>query len=190
MSCLAVLLQHSGWWPSASGEEGLRAVWVCLSDEHSHRVLLPQWGERCVLLLFHLLLCTWTSSWSAGRILRILTVSQRVSWLWAPSVRTQCLCVRVPPGCRSLSSVASLESPVICCLGPLIQYLREFNLERVLRSERYIAQRHGTDLAAQVQSVLMQCFLLSTEMEIINKWRKGKPVETDIDLSVLAVYFP
>ncbi|XP_056232941.1 DNA mismatch repair protein Msh3 isoform X1 [Seriola aureovittata] len=36
---------------------------------------------------------------------------------------------------RSLSSVVSLESPVICCLGPLIQYLQEFNLERVLRSE-------------------------------------------------------
>uniref|UniRef100_A0AAX7UBR5 DNA mismatch repair protein MSH3 n=1 Tax=Astatotilapia calliptera TaxID=8154 RepID=A0AAX7UBR5_ASTCA len=31
--------------------------------------------------------------------------------------------------------VASLESPVISCLGPLIQYLQEFNLERVLRSE-------------------------------------------------------
>uniref|UniRef100_A0A8C6M2T8 DNA mismatch repair protein MSH3 n=1 Tax=Nothobranchius furzeri TaxID=105023 RepID=A0A8C6M2T8_NOTFU len=38
---------------------------------------------------------------------------------------------------RSLSSVASLESPVVCCLGPLIQYLQEFNLERVLRNERY-----------------------------------------------------
>uniref|UniRef100_A0A3B4X351 DNA mismatch repair protein MSH3 n=1 Tax=Seriola lalandi dorsalis TaxID=1841481 RepID=A0A3B4X351_SERLL len=32
-------------------------------------------------------------------------------------------------------AVVSLESPVICCLGPLIQYLQEFNLERVLRSE-------------------------------------------------------
>uniref|UniRef100_A0A8C6M0F7 DNA mismatch repair protein MSH3 n=1 Tax=Nothobranchius furzeri TaxID=105023 RepID=A0A8C6M0F7_NOTFU len=40
---------------------------------------------------------------------------------------------------RSLSSVASLESPVVCCLGPLIQYLQEFNLERVLRNERYEA---------------------------------------------------
>lgn len=36
---------------------------------------------------------------------------------------------------HSLSTVASLESAVICCLGPLIQYLKEFNLERVLRSE-------------------------------------------------------
>ncbi|XP_072289429.1 DNA mismatch repair protein Msh3 isoform X2 [Eucyclogobius newberryi] len=35
----------------------------------------------------------------------------------------------------TLSSVATLESPVICCLGPLIQYLKEFNLERVLRSD-------------------------------------------------------
>lgn len=36
---------------------------------------------------------------------------------------------------HALSSVAAFESPVICCLGPLIQYLKEFNLERVLRSE-------------------------------------------------------
>ncbi|XP_055017861.1 DNA mismatch repair protein Msh3 isoform X2 [Boleophthalmus pectinirostris] len=36
---------------------------------------------------------------------------------------------------HSLSSVASLESPVICCLGPLIQFLKEFKLERVLGSE-------------------------------------------------------
>lgn len=43
-------------------------------------------------------------------------------------------------GSRSLSSVASLESPVICCLGPLIQYLQEFNLERVLRSESSFLQ--------------------------------------------------
>ncbi|XP_076005669.1 DNA mismatch repair protein Msh3 isoform X2 [Genypterus blacodes] len=38
-------------------------------------------------------------------------------------------------GSHSLLSVVSLESPVICCLGPLIQYLSEFNLERVLRSD-------------------------------------------------------
>uniref|UniRef100_A0A1A7XAS2 DNA mismatch repair protein n=1 Tax=Iconisemion striatum TaxID=60296 RepID=A0A1A7XAS2_9TELE len=41
---------------------------------------------------------------------------------------------------RSLSSVASLESPVICCLGPLIQYLQEFNLARVLRNESSFQQ--------------------------------------------------
>lgn len=41
-----------------------------------------------------------------------------------------------PPGSRMLSSVASLEAPLICCLGPLIHYLQEFNLERVLRSQR------------------------------------------------------
>nr|XP_020449533.1 DNA mismatch repair protein Msh3 isoform X2 [Monopterus albus] len=38
-------------------------------------------------------------------------------------------------GSRCLSSVASLESPLICCLGPLIQYLQEFSLERVLKSK-------------------------------------------------------
>nr|XP_023679827.1 DNA mismatch repair protein Msh3 isoform X1 [Paramormyrops kingsleyae] len=35
---------------------------------------------------------------------------------------------------QSLSSVISMETPVICCLGPVIQYLTEFNLERVLLS--------------------------------------------------------
>uniref|UniRef100_A0A8C7Q0L1 DNA mismatch repair protein MSH3 n=1 Tax=Oncorhynchus mykiss TaxID=8022 RepID=A0A8C7Q0L1_ONCMY len=35
-------------------------------------------------------------------------------------------------GSRPLSSIASLESPVVCCLGPLIHYLTEFNLQRVL----------------------------------------------------------
>uniref|UniRef100_A0A7N9AQC6 DNA mismatch repair protein MSH3 n=1 Tax=Mastacembelus armatus TaxID=205130 RepID=A0A7N9AQC6_9TELE len=53
---------------------------------------------------------------------------------------------------RSLSSVASLESPVICCLGPLIQYLQEFSLERVLRSEssfrRLSCESEGMSLSA------------------------------------------
>ncbi|KAG7240038.1 hypothetical protein INR49_028041 [Caranx melampygus] len=48
---------------------------------------------------------------------------------------TEFYCHTHEKGARSLSSVVSLESPVICCLGPLIQYLQEFNLERVLRSE-------------------------------------------------------
>ncbi|XP_008279806.1 DNA mismatch repair protein Msh3 [Stegastes partitus] len=48
---------------------------------------------------------------------------------------TEFYCHSQEKGSRSLSSVASLESPVICCLGPLIRYLQEFNLERVLRSE-------------------------------------------------------
>uniref|UniRef100_G3NR70 MutS homolog 3 n=1 Tax=Gasterosteus aculeatus aculeatus TaxID=481459 RepID=G3NR70_GASAC len=57
-----------------------------------------------------------------------------------------------PAGSRSLSSVASLESPVVCCLGPLIQYLQEFNLERVLRAEssfrRLSGESEGMDLSA------------------------------------------
>uniref|UniRef100_A0A3P9P9L1 DNA mismatch repair protein MSH3 n=1 Tax=Poecilia reticulata TaxID=8081 RepID=A0A3P9P9L1_POERE len=47
---------------------------------------------------------------------------------------------------RSLSSVASFDSPVICCLGPLIQYLQEFNLERVLGNEssfRHLSSESG-----------------------------------------------
>ncbi|KAM4577311.1 DNA mismatch repair protein Msh3 isoform 2-T3 [Odontesthes bonariensis] len=53
---------------------------------------------------------------------------------------------------RSLSSAASFESPVICCLGPLIQYLQDFNLERVLRSEssfrRLSCESEGMTLSA------------------------------------------
>ncbi|KAF6730116.1 DNA mismatch repair protein Msh3 [Oryzias melastigma] len=48
---------------------------------------------------------------------------------------TQFYCRPQKEDSRSLGRVASFESPVICCLGPLIQYLQEFNLERVLRSE-------------------------------------------------------
>lgn len=48
---------------------------------------------------------------------------------------TEFYCSSQEEGSRMLSSVASLEGPVICCLGPLIHYLQEFNLERVLRSE-------------------------------------------------------
>lgn len=48
---------------------------------------------------------------------------------------TRALC---PPGSRMLSNVASLEGPLVCCLGPLIHYLQEFNLDRVLRSDRYM----------------------------------------------------
>ncbi|XP_015245692.1 PREDICTED: DNA mismatch repair protein Msh3 [Cyprinodon variegatus] len=53
---------------------------------------------------------------------------------------------------RSLSTVASFESAVICCLGPLIQYLKEFNLERVLRNEglfrRFSCESEGMNLSA------------------------------------------
>uniref|UniRef100_A0A8C4NYZ4 DNA mismatch repair protein MSH3 n=1 Tax=Dicentrarchus labrax TaxID=13489 RepID=A0A8C4NYZ4_DICLA len=59
----------------------------------------------------------------------------------AMSTVTEFYCHAQEKGSHSLSSVASLESPVICCLGPLIQYLQEFNLERVLRSERSISER-------------------------------------------------
>lgn len=48
---------------------------------------------------------------------------------------TEFYCGTQEKGSRSLSTVASLDSPLICCLGPLIQYLQEFSLERVLRSE-------------------------------------------------------
>ncbi|KAI3372025.1 hypothetical protein L3Q82_006895 [Scortum barcoo] len=65
---------------------------------------------------------------------------------------TEFYCHTQEKGSRCLSSVASLESPVICCLGPLIQYLQEFNLERVLRSEssfqRLSCKSEGMTLSA------------------------------------------
>uniref|UniRef100_A0A7N6A348 DNA mismatch repair protein MSH3 n=1 Tax=Anabas testudineus TaxID=64144 RepID=A0A7N6A348_ANATE len=59
----------------------------------------------------------------------------------AMSTVTEFYCNTQEKDSRSLSSVASFESPVICCLGPLIRYLQEFSLERVLMSERSISQR-------------------------------------------------
>ncbi|XP_053727295.1 DNA mismatch repair protein Msh3 isoform X2 [Synchiropus splendidus] len=48
---------------------------------------------------------------------------------------TEFFCHSQEKGSRCLSSVASMETTVICCLGPLIRYLKEFKLERVLRNE-------------------------------------------------------
>ncbi|XP_059193472.1 DNA mismatch repair protein Msh3 isoform X2 [Centropristis striata] len=61
--------------------------------------------------------------------------SAQFEFVSAMNTATEFYCHTQQKGSSSLSSVASLESPVICCLGPLIQYLQEFNLERVLRSE-------------------------------------------------------
>ncbi|KAG9354370.1 hypothetical protein JZ751_001077, partial [Albula glossodonta] len=36
-------------------------------------------------------------------------------------------------GSQSLSSIINLDTPVICCFGPVIQYLTEFNLQRILQ---------------------------------------------------------
>ncbi|KAM6965383.1 DNA mismatch repair protein Msh3, partial [Aplochiton taeniatus] len=48
---------------------------------------------------------------------------------------TEFYCQSQDAGSRSLSSVVSLEGPVICCMAPLIHYLKEFNLERILLTE-------------------------------------------------------
>ncbi|XP_068422970.1 DNA mismatch repair protein Msh3 [Clinocottus analis] len=70
----------------------------------------------------------------------------------AMNTATEFYCHGPEKGARSLSRVASLESAVICCLGPLIQYLQEFNLERVLRSEssfrRLSCESEGMNLSA------------------------------------------
>ncbi|XP_028270128.1 DNA mismatch repair protein Msh3 isoform X2 [Parambassis ranga] len=68
---------------------------------------------------------------------------------------------------RSLSCVASLESPVICCLGPLIQYLQEFNLERVLRSESSF--RH---LSCETEGMMLNAATLRN-LEILNNQTDG-----------------
>uniref|UniRef100_A0A7N8WSD4 DNA mismatch repair protein MSH3 n=1 Tax=Mastacembelus armatus TaxID=205130 RepID=A0A7N8WSD4_9TELE len=78
--------------------------------------------------------------------------SSQFEFVSAMNTVTQFYCHAQEKDSRSLSSVASLESPVICCLGPLIQYLQEFSLERVLRSEssfrRLSCESEGMSLSA------------------------------------------
>eukprot|EP00064_Thunnus_orientalis_P015416 superscaffoldBa00002855_g15468 len=78
--------------------------------------------------------------------------SAQFEFATAMNTVTEFYCHTQDKGSRSLSSVVSLESPVICCLGPLIQYLQEFNLERILRSEssfrRLNSESEGMTLSA------------------------------------------
>ncbi|XP_077572207.1 DNA mismatch repair protein Msh3-like [Stigmatopora nigra] len=70
----------------------------------------------------------------------------------AMNTLTEFYCQDQAQGSRALAHVGSLESPIICCLGPLVQYLQEFNLERVLRSQssfqRLTAESEGMILTA------------------------------------------
>ncbi|XP_054630713.1 DNA mismatch repair protein Msh3 isoform X2 [Dunckerocampus dactyliophorus] len=80
---------------------------------------------------------------------------------------TEFYCHNQVEGCHSLSSVASLESPVICCLGPLIQYLQEFNLERVLRSESSFQR-----LTCESEGMILSAATLKN-LEILNNQTDG-----------------
>ncbi|XP_022048016.1 DNA mismatch repair protein Msh3 [Acanthochromis polyacanthus] len=80
---------------------------------------------------------------------------------------TEFYCHAQETGSRSLSSVASLESPVICCLGPLIQYLQEFNLERVLRSESSFRR-----LSCESEGLILSAATLRN-LEILNNQTDG-----------------
>ncbi|XP_077456412.1 DNA mismatch repair protein Msh3 [Stigmatopora argus] len=70
----------------------------------------------------------------------------------AMNTLTEFYCHNPSQDSRALAHVGSLETPVICCLGPLVQYLQEFNLERVLRSQssfqRLTAESQGMILTA------------------------------------------
>ncbi|XP_041855625.1 DNA mismatch repair protein Msh3 [Melanotaenia boesemani] len=81
---------------------------------------------------------------------------------------TKFYCHTLEKDSRSLSSVASFESPVICCLGPLIQYLQEFNLERVLRSESSF--RH---LSCESEGMTLGATTLRN-LEILNNQTDGR----------------
>uniref|UniRef100_A0A3Q2Z0B7 DNA mismatch repair protein MSH3 n=1 Tax=Hippocampus comes TaxID=109280 RepID=A0A3Q2Z0B7_HIPCM len=80
---------------------------------------------------------------------------------------TEFYCHTQIEGCRSLCSVASLDSPVICCLGPLIQYLQEFNLDRVLRSESSFQR-----LTGESQGMILSAATLRN-LEILNNQTDG-----------------
>uniref|UniRef100_A0A8C8JUD7 DNA mismatch repair protein MSH3 n=1 Tax=Oncorhynchus tshawytscha TaxID=74940 RepID=A0A8C8JUD7_ONCTS len=82
-----------------------------------------------------------TASVQAGDGVRIeKRESAQFDFASAMNTVTEFYCHTQDSGSRPLSSIASLESPVICCLGPLIHYLTEFNLQRVLLS---ICERQG-----------------------------------------------
>ncbi|KAK1891973.1 DNA mismatch repair protein Msh3 [Dissostichus eleginoides] len=85
----------------------------------------------------------------------------------AMNTATEFYCHAQEKGSRSLSSVASLESPVICCLGPLIQYLQEFNLERVLRSESSFRR-----LSCESEGMILGAATLRN-LEILNNQTDG-----------------
>ncbi|XP_036836151.1 DNA mismatch repair protein Msh3 isoform X2 [Oncorhynchus mykiss] len=74
-----------------------------------------------------------TASVQAGDGVRIeKRESAQFDFASAMNTVTEFYCHTQDSGSRPLSSIASLESPVVCCLGPLIHYLTEFNLQRVL----------------------------------------------------------
>ncbi|KAM9858599.1 DNA mismatch repair protein Msh3 [Aulostomus maculatus] len=70
-------------------------------------------------------------------------------------------------GSLSLSTVASFECSVICSLGPLIKYLQEFNLERVLRSESSMRR-----LTCESQGMILNAATLRN-LEILNNQTDG-----------------
>uniref|UniRef100_A0A672J1L1 DNA mismatch repair protein MSH3 n=1 Tax=Salarias fasciatus TaxID=181472 RepID=A0A672J1L1_SALFA len=67
----------------------------------------------------------------------------------------------------SSKPVASFESPVICCLGPLIHYLQEFNLERVLQSESSFRR-----LSSELGGLVLSAATLRN-LEILNNQTDG-----------------
>uniref|UniRef100_A0A8C7CFX4 DNA mismatch repair protein MSH3 n=1 Tax=Oncorhynchus kisutch TaxID=8019 RepID=A0A8C7CFX4_ONCKI len=81
-----------------------------------------------------------TASVQAGDGVRIeKRESAQFDFASAMNTVTEFYCHTQDSGSRPLSGIASLESPVVCCLGPLIHYLTEFNLQRVLLSFRHLS---------------------------------------------------
>ncbi|KAF3695607.1 DNA mismatch repair protein Msh3 [Channa argus] len=80
---------------------------------------------------------------------------------------TEFYCYTQEKGSHCLSSVASLDGPVICCLGPLIQYLQEFNLERVLRN-----QSSFQPLSSKSEGMILSAATLKN-LEILNNQTDG-----------------
>ncbi|XP_026199618.1 DNA mismatch repair protein Msh3 isoform X2 [Anabas testudineus] len=85
----------------------------------------------------------------------------------AMSTVTEFYCNTQEKDSRSLSSVASFESPVICCLGPLIRYLQEFSLERVLMSESSFRR-----LSCELDGMILSAATLRN-LEILNNQTDG-----------------
>lgn len=107
--CHVVPLQCSGWWPSESWEEGQRSVWVCLCNEHSHRVLLPHPGERCV--------CLWRCMRLFFSVFYTFTPFSYVKYYWdqdSHSAVKHWLCLYVTCLCVFVCLSSRLSLPVNC----------------------------------------------------------------------------
>uniref|UniRef100_A0A673MAN6 DNA mismatch repair protein MSH3 n=1 Tax=Sinocyclocheilus rhinocerous TaxID=307959 RepID=A0A673MAN6_9TELE len=84
----------------------------------------------------------------------------------------------------SYSLCMGLESPIICCLGPVIQYLTEFKLEKILLCSRYSLAKNENSTTGSVKGSLLWV-LDHTQTpfgkRLLRKW-VSQPLKSVIDI--------